>query len=89
MMKGRRALIKKLFQAKILYTIFLTNYYPNLECSVSISLIENWPKWIKIQLLKTQVSFCSRVRGRVELMRLKGGFAPPVDHNESNTYFSV
>lgn len=20
-------------------------------------------------------------------MRLKGGFAPPVDHNESNTYF--
>ena len=74
MMKGRRALIKKLFQAKILYTIFLTNYYPNLECSVSISLIENWPKWIKIPLLKTQVSFCSRVRGKGGADETQGGF---------------
>lgn len=73
MMKGRRALIKKLFQAKILYTIFLTNYYPNLECSVSISLIENWPKWIKIPLLKTQ-EFLFLGEGEGGADETQGGF---------------
>ena len=56
MMKGRRALIKKLFQAKKNVHYISYKLLPKFRMllTVSISLIENWLKWIKIPLLKTQ-----------------------------------